>query len=213
MSTTERRGRFITFEGGDGCGKTTQMKLLAERLRARGHEVVLSAEPGGTAIGRQIRAILLDSRNENLAPRAELLLYFASRAQAAGEIIVPALQRGAVVLSDRFTDSTLAYQGIGRSLGVEAVMTVHDVACPGLWPDLTICIDIDLLTSLERARARNERKSGPDERRIDEETVEFHERVRTYYHELAASDPARVKLIDGGDSIETVAERIWEVAS
>jgi dTMP kinase len=207
------RGRFITFEGGDGCGKTTQMRLLTERLQAEGVEVVLSVEPGGTAIGRQIRAILLDSKNTNLSARAELLLYFASRAQAAEEVILPALARGATVLSDRFTDSTLAYQGVGRGLGVDTVMAVHQIACPGLWPDLTICIDIDLETSLQRARSRNDRSPGPDERRIDEETVDFHERVRSYYLQLAAQDPQRVKMVDGRASIQAVAERVWQAVT
>lgn len=211
MSTTERRGRFITFEGTDGCGKSTQMRLLAERLRAAGHEVALSVEPGGTEIGRQIRAILLNSKNAGISARAELLLYFASRAQAAEEVIVPALARGAIVLSDRFTDSTLAYQGAGRGLGADATLRVHEIACPGLWPDLTICIDIDLQTSLRRAHARNAESQAVDERRLDEEAVEFHERVRNFYHKLAEEQPERVKMVDGRDAVEVVAERVWRV--
>lgn len=211
MSTTKRRGRFITFEGSDGCGKTTQMRLLAEKLRAKGNEVVLSVEPGGTEIGRQIRAILLNSKNTGMSARAELLLYFASRAQAAAEVILPALARGAIVLSDRFTDSTLAYQGAGRGLGIDTVLRVHEIACPGLWPDVTICIDIDLETSLRRALARNAETPGPDERRLDEEAVDFHERVRSFYHKLAEEQPERVKMVDGGDTVEAVADRIWRV--
>src|SRR5512133_1996373 len=122
MSTTSGRGLFITFEGSDGCGKTTQMRRLAERLRASGQEVVETAEPGGTPIGRQIRAILLDSANRELSSTAELFLYFASRAQNVDQCIRPALERGAIVLSDRFTDSTIAYQGAARGLGADVVM-------------------------------------------------------------------------------------------
>src|SRR3954463_2406207 len=156
MSTTSApRGTFITFEGSDGCGKTTQMHRLAERLRTSGHEGVETAEPGGTAIGRQIRAILLDSANQELSATAELLLYFASRAQNVDECIRPALARGAIVLSDRFTDSTIAYQGAARDLGRAVVMTVHRIACREVNPDLPITIDIDLETSLQRAYARN----------------------------------------------------------
>ena len=127
MSTTSAsRGLFITFEGGDGSGKSTQMHRLADRLRAAGYEVIETAEPGGTAIGRQIRAILLDSANQELSATTELLLYFASRAQNVDECIRPSLQRGAIVLSDRFTDATIAYQGAARGLGRDVVMTIHD---------------------------------------------------------------------------------------
>jgi dTMP kinase len=211
MADLTTPGRFISFEGSDGCGKSTQMRLLADRLKAEGHEVVLSIEPGGTAIGQQIRAILLDSKNQALASRAELLLYFASRAQAAEEIIKPALARGAWVLSDRFTDSTLAYQGAGRGLGIDTVLAVHEIACPGLWPDRTILLDIDLETSLQRAHQRNANKTGLDERRLDEEAVDFHARVRAAYHELADREPQRVKLVDGNADRGTVAKRIWSV--
>src|SRR5438445_13827043 len=141
---TRKRGRFITFEGTDGCGKSTQMKILAARLRAEGSEVLETAEPGGTPIGRKIRSILLDSANQELSPTAELLLYFAGRAQNVDEWILPALDRGAIVLSDRFTDSTLAYQGAARGLGRDVVMTIHKIACRGLLPDITIYLDIDL---------------------------------------------------------------------
>ncbi|HYZ85479.1 MAG TPA: dTMP kinase [Bryobacteraceae bacterium] len=213
MSTTEPRTapRFISFEGTDGCGKTTQMRLLRERLEREGHEVVVSAEPGGTDIGRQIRAILLDSANQAMASRAELLLYFASRAQAAEEVIRPALARGAYVLSDRFTDSSLAYQGVGRRLGRDTVLAVHEIACPGLWPDLTVLLDIDLETSLQRAHKRDAASSGPNERRLEEEAASFHQRVREAYLQLANDEPGRVKLVDGRADAATVAERIWNL--
>ncbi len=137
-------GIFITFEGIDGSGKTTQLRILAERLRQAGHDVIETVEPGGTAIGREIRAILLDGRNTHLTPRAELLLYFASRAQNVAEVIRPALAAGKIVLCDRFTDSTLVYQGCGRGLGANVVLALHQIACEGLQPDLTVFVDIDL---------------------------------------------------------------------
>jgi dTMP kinase len=151
----QKRSLFLTFEGMDGSGKTTQMRLLAERLRARGREVLETAEPGGTRIGIEIRRILLDAANQELGPTAEMLLYFACRAQNVDEWIMPALAAGKIVLSDRFTDSTLVYQGCGRGLGAETVMTLDRIACRGLVPDLTLLIDIDAETSLARAHARN----------------------------------------------------------
>ncbi len=211
MSTTEQRGLFITFEGSDGCGKSTQLRLLAERLRASGREVVETAEPGGTRIGNQIRAILLDSKNQDLHPTAEMLLYFASRAQNMDELVFPSLARGAVVLSDRFTDSTLAYQGAGRGLGRDVVMQLHGIAVRGRDPDLTICIDIDLETSLQRAHARNRNTTDKDERRMDEQAQEFHERVRQAYRDLAVLEPKRIRMIDGRAERNVVAQRIWEV--
>jgi dTMP kinase len=198
-----RRGRFITFEGPDGSGKTTQMTLLADRLRAEGREVIETQEPGGTAIGRQIRHILLSADNHKLCPTAEMLLYFAARAQNFDERILPAWEGGAYVLSDRFTDSTLAYQGHGRGLGTDVVMTLHDIACHGLQPDLTICIDIDVETAIERARSRQKRD------RIEEETAEFHKRVREAYLDLARKNPQRIRLIDGRGTLADVAERVW----
>jgi dTMP kinase len=204
---TERRGTFITFEGPDGSGKTTQMRILADRLRGRGREVVETQEPGGTNIGLQIRSILLNAENRNLCPVAEMLLYFAARAQNFDERILPAWDRGAVVLSDRFTDSTLAYQGGGRELGPDVVMQLHNIACHGLQPDLTVCIDVDAETGLERAKARNGAKAD----RMEEQTIEFHQRVREMYLDLARQYPARIKVIDGRGDVEAVAERVWEV--
>jgi dTMP kinase len=200
------RGRFITFEGMDGSGKTTQIRLLAQRLRDQGREVLESVEPGGTVIGRKIRQILLDSANHGLGSRAELLLYFAARAQNVEEWILPALGRGGLVLSDRFTDSTLAYQGYGRGLGIDTVLQLHTIACRGLNPDLTLFLDIDLETSLARARSR---EGGSD--RMEEQSAEFYARVRNGYLEMAAREPQRIKVLNAGDSIEVVAARIWEV--
>jgi dTMP kinase len=185
------------------------MHRLAERLRAAGRHVIETVEPGGTAIGRQIRAILLDSANRELSPTAELLLYFASRAQNVDECIRPALERGLTVLSDRFTDSTIAYQGAARGLGRDVVMQIHKIACREVNPDLTIIIDIDVATSLERAHARNREVTEVDERRIDEESAAFHKRVHESYIELSRLEPGRIRMVDGNADVDTVAERVW----
>jgi dTMP kinase len=203
------RGRFITFEGIDGCGKTTQFHMLGHWLRDHGHEVVETIEPGGTSIGQQIRRILLNPENFDLKPRAELLLYFASRAQNVDQVIRPALDAGKIVLCDRFTDSTLVYQGKGRGLAQSVVLELDRIACGGLKPDTTILLDIDLATSLARAKRRNERL-GKEESRIDEEGMAFHQRVSEGYRELAAAEPERFRVIDGRAAIGEVAARIRE---
>jgi dTMP kinase len=203
-------GRFITFEGMDGCGKTTQLRLLAAALRENGVEVVETVEPGGTEIGRAIRKILLDPANAEIHARAELLLYFASRAQNVEQVIRPALAAGSTVLCDRFTDSTLVYQGCGRGLDPGIVIELDRIACQGLKPETTFLIDIDPATSLARAKHRNQRAAGPLESRIDEESAAFHERVRQGYLELAATEPARFIVVDGRAAIGKVAKRIRE---
>jgi dTMP kinase len=203
------KGHFLTFEGIDGCGKTTQLRLLAQFLREHGREVVETVEPGGTEIGRQIRRILLDPASSSIQPRTELLLYFASRAQNVAEVIRPALEAGSVVLCDRFTDSTLVYQGCGRGLDADTVLELDRIACEGLRPATTILIDIDLETSLSRAKRRNER-NGPSESRIDDESAAFHESVRKGYLALAAAEPERFILIDGRAAIGDVARQIRE---
>jgi dTMP kinase len=209
MST---RGRFITFEGMDGSGKTTQMHRLAARLRAVGRTVLETAEPGGTPIGLKIRRILLDAANQELCPSAELLLYFASRAQNVDEWILPALGRGEIVLADRFTDSSLVYQGCGRGLGAENVMALDRIACRGLKPDLTLLVDIDAETSLARAHARNAAEPHC-ETRMDEQSLDFHRRVYQAYHALAAREPERIKLVDGRADIDAIERAVWEIAS
>jgi dTMP kinase len=213
MSTTERgRGSFITFEGMDGCGKTTQMTLLARKLRDSGYGVLESYEPGGTPIGTQVRRILLDAANQELCPTAELLLYFACRAQNVEQSILPALSDGKIVLSDRFTDSTLVYQGVGRGLGKEVVLALDAISCSGLVPDLTLLIDIDLETSLSRAHSRNRELSGNGgfaETRMDDQAVEFHRRAHDAYAELAAAEPHRFAVIDGRRDIQAVFNDVW----
>jgi dTMP kinase len=205
-----RRGVFITFEGMDGSGKSTQLRRLAERLRGMGRAVLETAEPGGTAIGRKIRQILLDAANHELSPTAELLLYFASRAQNVEETIRPALDRGEIVLADRFTDSTLAYQGCGRGLGAEAVRALDRVACRGLRPDLTLLLDIGPETSLARARARNIAETSA-ETRMDEQSAEFHRKVYEAYQALAASEPERIRRIPAAGAVDEVERAVWEV--
>ena len=200
----------------DGCGKTTQMRLLAGRLRREGLDVVENYEPGGTPIGKQIRAILLDARNQELCPTAEMLLYFASRAQAVEQQILPSLRAGRLVLSDRFTDSTMAYQGVARGLGGDVVLSLHEIACGGLLPDLTLLLDIDPETSLDRARFRNREvlsEGGPAETRMDDQAFEFHRRVHDAYASMAREEPARFKVIDGRGTVDAVADEIWRTVS
>lgn len=198
------RGLFVTFEGVDGSGKSTQMRRLAAALRARGENVVETVEPGGTAVGAQIRAILLDPANTALGARAELLLYFAARAQNVDEVLEPAIAQGAVVLSDRWTDSTLSYQGWGRGLGEEVVEALDAIACRGRRPDLTLWVDVDVDTALERARA-----GEPD--RMDSQRRDFYLKVLEGYRALAAREPGRVRRVDGSGAEEAVFQRVWKV--
>jgi dTMP kinase len=199
-------GLFITFEGPDGSGKSTQARLLAERLRRDGHPVLETVEPGGTAIGQQIRRILLDPANRELRPIPELLLMFAARAQNVEQSVLPALAEGKIVVSDRFTDSSIAYQGGGHGLAWETVLAVDRIACQGLVPDLTLCIDIDTETGLARAQARNEQH----EMRYEQQGADFHQRVRAAYHEIARREPRRFRLIDGRGSPEEIAAKVWQ---
>jgi dTMP kinase len=207
-----KRGFFITFEGPEGSGKSTQLRMLAARLRAEGREVFETAEPGGTPIGTQIRRVLLDAKNQEMFPTTELLLMFACRAQNVDQWILPALARGEIVLSDRFTDSTLVYQGIARGLGAEVVYEVDRIACRGLVPGLTLVIDVDVETGLKRAHTRNRNRRTEDvETRIDEQEIGFHRKVRDAYHQLAADESKRVRLIDGSFDENMVAAQVWSV--
>src|SRR5579884_2108773 len=201
-------GLFITFEGIEGSGKTTQMRLLVERLRAAGHAVTENQEPGATRIGRLIRGILLNPEHQEITPVTEMLLMFASRAQAAAEIIRPALARGEIVVSDRFTDSTFAYQGHARKLGFDIVRAAHQLALGDLMPDRTIAIDVDLETALSRARQRNAATCG-SESRIDSQSLAFHRNVLEGYREIARRDPERFRFVDGTGTLEEVAARVW----
>ena len=216
-----RRGKFITFEGLDGTGKSTQMRKLAAALRAAGHKVVETREPGGTSTGEKIRRVLLDSATEGLAPLAEMALMFAARAQHIAEVIRPALDRGYIVLCDRFTDSTEAYQGGGRKLGSQAVLHLHHVLCADLQPDLTILLDSDPVMSLGRARRRNRRASSSgstsgagkrcaDENRFELETRAFFVRVREAYRAIAARNSQRVVAVDASGTPGQTHRRVME---
>lgn len=207
-----KRGLFITFEGMDGSGKTTQMHRLAARLRGMGRTVVETVEPGGPPIAMKIRRILLDAANQELSPVTEVLLYFASRAQNVDERIGPALERGEIVLSDRFTDSSLVYQGVGRGLGVETVAALEAIACRGVKPDVTVLVDIDAEASLARARARNVAEPHC-ETRMDDQSLEFHKRVYEAYHALAAREPGRVKVVNGRAGMDAIEGEVWSVVA
>jgi dTMP kinase len=207
------RGFFVTFEGLDGSGKSTQLRKLAQWLTAQDRQVTITRQPGGTRIGDRIRALLLDSRTENVAPRTELGLMFSDRAQGIAEIIQPALDHGHVVLCDRYTDSTEAYQGGGRQLGSEVVLQLHAALCQNLQPDLTLLLLPDFEHSLSRARNRNERntRNGQDENRFEREDELFYRRVYDKYREIAVREPLRVVTIEGDQGIEEVHRRIVEV--
>jgi dTMP kinase len=210
------RGLFITLEGLDGSGKTTQIKRLAAWMQRRGLSPIVTRQPGGTATGDRIRALLLDSASGPLAPMTEMALMFADRAQAIAEIIEPALAEGKIVLCDRFTDSTEAYQGGGRELGSNVVLEMHRLVCRNLKPDLTLMLLPSLASSLSRARHRNERttaQTGQDENRFEQEKDAFYTRVWEKYREIVAREPERVVLIEGNLTIDEVHEQIVEAVS
>jgi dTMP kinase len=214
------RGYFITFEGLDGSGKTTQIRRLAVTLEAEGHNVVTLRNPGGTALGDRIRSVLLDSKSEAsvgpIAPAAEMALMFADRAQSIAEIILPALAAGSIVLCDRYTDSSEAYQGGGRQLGSPRVLAMHAAACDNLQPDLTILLLPLLESSLKRARRRNQRhveRQGTDENRFEREPDVFYRRIYDKYKEIAARDAHRVVIIDRNDGIEEIEQEIHAIVT
>ncbi len=207
-------GKFITFEGLDGAGKSTQLERLAAKLRERGLDVVVTREPGGTPTGEKIRQLLLDTRTSGLAPLAELALMFASRAQHIQEVIAPALAAGHIVLCDRFTDSSEAYQGGGRKLGSQPVLDLHRILCGDLKPDLTILMDSDVAASVERARRRNQAKGKPessDENRFEQENRAFFTRVRDAYLAIAQREPNRVVVVDARGTPDQTHTKILEI--
>ncbi|HUQ50384.1 MAG TPA: dTMP kinase [Terriglobales bacterium] len=205
-----RRGKFITFEGLDGCGKTTQLKKLAASLRRQGIRVVTTREPGGTPIGEKIRSVLLDSRTAGMAPLAELALMFGARAQHIQQVILPAVKAGQWVLCDRFTDSSEAYQGGGRQLGSATILTLHRTLCDDLQPDLTLLLLSDPKKSVERARGRNQRNQHiADEGRFELETTAFFHRVSRAYLALAKREAKRIVAVESGRSIPEVQKAVW----
>jgi dTMP kinase len=199
--------RFITFEGIEGSGKTTQIQLLSNHLEERGLDHLLTREPGGTPIGDQVRKLVLNPANNAMTPTCEMLLYSAARAQHVEQVIRPALAQGRIVLCDRFKDATLAYQGYGRGLLLDIIRALHSLEILSLQPDLTLLFDIDPRAALERARSRDRSKS-PEGTRFEQEGLEFHDRVRQGYLELARHEPDRFVLIDARGSVKEVQGRV-----
>jgi dTMP kinase len=203
------RGQFVSFEGSEGCGKSTQIRLLADRLKCAGHEVILTREPGGTEIGEQLRHLLQFSKvGHAMTPETELLLFTASRAQLVREVIVPALNSGAVVLADRFLDSTTVYQGVARRLDPAEVAAVNRFAVRGTLPDVTFVLDLDPTVARQRMQQRASPTGAPD--RMESQPAAFFDAVRAGYLALARDNPDRMRLLDAADSIEHIAERIWQ---
>ena len=200
-------GIFLTLEGDDGVGKSTQADLLASWLEQRGYTVLRVHEPGGTRLGEKIRTLLLDREDDAMTPLAELLLFEAARAQVMDEVIEPALARGEVVVCDRFTDSTLAYQGYGRELGASLVRSTNDLACGGRYPDRTLLLVLDDNVARERVESRSADGAGD---RMESAGDAFRMRLRAGFDEIAAAEPERVRIVDSNGSVEQVHERIRE---
>lgn len=200
-----KRGFFISFEGIEGTGKTTQAKLLTDFLRQKGYDTIMTEEPGGTRIGRCIRDILLFVEHTDMRPNTELLLYFADRAQHIEEVILPALEAGKCVVIDRFTDSTIAYQGYGRDLDIGLILEIDRISTNSLRPDLTLLLDLDVEEGLKRNRGVNKTD------RLELEDIGFHKKVRHGYHELAREEPERIKLIKAMKGIEEMQHIIQKI--
>ncbi len=196
------QGLFITFEGPDGCGKTTQMKLLAEYLEKKGEKVVLTREPGGKGLGEKVREILLNYDGE-VSDRCESFLFLADRAQNIDIIVNPAVKAGKIVLCDRHIDSTVAYQGYGRGLDIERINMLNNLATNGKKPDLTFVFDVDVETSMKRV--------GKEKDRMESAGIDFHNRVRQGYLELAKQEPNRIKVIDATKSIEEIHDEVINI--
>ena len=197
---------FITLEGPEGSGKSCQIPGLAAFIREKGYEVLTTREPGGTAIGDQVRQVIMNLKNTEMNPRTEILLFCAARAQIVDQVIRPALRRGEVVISDRYGDSTLAYQGYGHRMDLDILKQILSFATGGLKPDLTLLLDVDVEEGLRRRRC-----SGGEWNRLDAYEVEFHKRVRAGYHELAKAEPDRWEVIDANLNVEMVQSNIRKV--
>ena len=201
-------GRFITFEGGEGCGKSTQIRLLADRLRAAGKDVLLTREPGGTELAEKIRALVREESGDPPNSRAETLLFLASRAQVVENVIRPALASGTWVLCDRFADSTFAYQGFGRGLDLDEIKRINFFATGGLVPDRTVLLDVSPEVSEKRMRAR-EAATNTDADRMEKAGDGFHARLKKGFLELAAAEPERFAVISADGSVDEVGEAVW----
>lgn len=204
----DKSGLFITFEGIEGCGKTTQISRLAQSLGQKGFDIVVTREPGGCQISDKIRSILLDSNHEAMVPETELLLYTAARAQHIAQVVRPALDQGKIVLCDRFCDATLAYQGFGRRLDIETITQLNHYACQGVTPHMTLLLDLPVETGLGRARSRNALSEHLDEDRFEQESLEFHQRIRDAYLQFSQQQSERIKVIDAIGDLDTVYQRI-----
>jgi dTMP kinase len=202
------RGVFITFEGGEGCGKSTQAAVLKDALERSGRKVLLTREPGGTWLSEEIRALLKDQSKDPPCNRAETLLFLAARAQLVERVILPALERGEWVVSDRFSDSTLAYQGHGRGLPLNLLAEANGFACRALKPDITFLFDLPPEEAKRRMRERETRENAHADR-IEREASDFHERIRRGFAEMAAAEPERFVVVDATSSRDEIAERIW----
>ena len=202
------RGKFITFEGGEGCGKSTQVKRLEAALEAEGVQVLLTREPGGTWLSEEIRHLIKDQETDAPCDRSELLLFLAARAQLVKNVIRPALEKGVWVISDRFSDSTLAYQGYGRGLPLEAIRLANDFACDGLKPDLTFLLDVSPEVSHARMHQREEATNTTADR-IEKAGDDFHARLRAGFAALAKAEPERILTIDANGTPDQVWEQIW----
>lgn len=199
---------FITLEGPDGSGKSMQIGELAKFIRSQGFEVLTTREPGGTSIGDQIREVIMNMKNKSMNPRTEILLFCAARAQIVAEVIRPQLEKGVIVLSDRYADSTLAYQGYGHGLDLDTLRRILNFATGGLVPDLTLLLDVDVEKGLSRRHI-----GGGEWNRLDDYELAFHQRVREGYHELAAAEPQRWKMIDAGQSPQAVQAALQKVVA
>lgn len=205
------KGVFITFEGIEGSGKSTQLEFLARELESKGLEVLKTQEPGGTKIGAMIRKILLDPKNKEIGPMTELMLYGASRAQHLKEVILPAIKDGKIVLCDRFSDATVAYQGYGRGLSLDVIRKLDSILTEGIKPSLTILLDLDPEKGLLRAKKRIEKNNSLKEGRIEQEGFSFHKRVREGYLKLAEGEPDRIKVVGADFPIEEIHKKVIDI--
>ena len=204
------RGKFITFEGIDGSGKSTQLRMLAGVLRQKNFDVLTTCEPGGTPLGRRLREAFLETE-ETVAPIAELLLFAADRAQHVNFLVRPALEAGKIVVSDRYADATRAYQGSGRGFAEETINQIIELATDGLKPDLTLFFDLPVEKAFERTNSRS--NAGEHKNRMDSETTDFYTRVRDAYLQISESEPRRFRVIDASGSMEEIKKSVWEIVS